>query len=216
MALSMGHTFATSRRESIIASQIETEFPCPQNNASLAPANRARSPARKPAPQTAWARCRNGTWPTSMPGSTIRNVKRDLDRADAECIAFEEAYKGKLAALAERPGRRHVARRGGEALTRSSTICSAGSSPLPASSMPATRSIRRARNSMATCRSASPPRPRICCSSRSSSTASTMPSSKPRCAIRRSVTTGLGSRTSARTSPISSRTASSSSSTRSR
>ena len=30
------------------------------------------------------------------------NVKRDLDRADAECIAFEEAFKGKLAALAER------------------------------------------------------------------------------------------------------------------
>jgi len=30
-------------------------------------------------------------------------VKRDLDRADAESIAFEEAYKGKLAGLAERP-----------------------------------------------------------------------------------------------------------------
>src|SRR3954471_1699926 len=28
-------------------------------------------------------------------------VKRDLDRADAECVAFEEAYKGKLAALAD-------------------------------------------------------------------------------------------------------------------
>src|SRR5262249_18478032 len=28
-------------------------------------------------------------------------VKRDLDRADAESIAFEQAYKGKLAALAE-------------------------------------------------------------------------------------------------------------------
>jgi oligoendopeptidase F len=31
-------------------------------------------------------------------------VKRDLDRADAESLAFEEAYKGKLAALAEAPG----------------------------------------------------------------------------------------------------------------
>jgi oligoendopeptidase F len=30
-------------------------------------------------------------------------VKRDLDRADADSIAFEDAYKGKLAALAERP-----------------------------------------------------------------------------------------------------------------
>jgi oligoendopeptidase F len=29
-------------------------------------------------------------------------VKRDLDRADADSIAFEDAYKGKLAALAER------------------------------------------------------------------------------------------------------------------
>ena len=27
-------------------------------------------------------------------------IKRDLDRADAECAAFEEAYKGKLAGLA--------------------------------------------------------------------------------------------------------------------
>src|SRR5580692_10363671 len=26
-------------------------------------------------------------------------VKRDLDRADADCIAFEEAYKGKLATM---------------------------------------------------------------------------------------------------------------------
>ncbi len=30
-------------------------------------------------------------------------VKRDLDRADAESLAFEETYKGKLSALAERP-----------------------------------------------------------------------------------------------------------------
>ncbi len=30
-------------------------------------------------------------------------IKRDLDRADAECLAFEEAYKGKLADLARAP-----------------------------------------------------------------------------------------------------------------
>ena len=30
-------------------------------------------------------------------------VKRDLDRADAESLAFEQAYKGKLAALADQP-----------------------------------------------------------------------------------------------------------------
>src|SRR5208283_4542251 len=30
-------------------------------------------------------------------------IKRDLDRADADCIAFENAYKGKLADLARSP-----------------------------------------------------------------------------------------------------------------
>src|SRR5438105_9146103 len=37
------------------------------------------------------------------PGIDAPEVKRDLDRADAECIAFEEAYKGKLAGLAAAP-----------------------------------------------------------------------------------------------------------------
>jgi len=31
-------------------------------------------------------------------------IKRDLDRADADCVAFEEAYKGKLAAMADGAG----------------------------------------------------------------------------------------------------------------
>ena len=31
-------------------------------------------------------------------------IKRDLDRADAECVAFEDAYKGKLAAMAKSGG----------------------------------------------------------------------------------------------------------------
>ena len=52
--------------------------------------------------------------------------------------------------------------------------------------------------------------------SRSSSTASMTPRWKPPCAIRRSAITGRGSRTCARRSPISSRTASSSCSTKSR
>src|ERR1700677_3214624 len=30
-------------------------------------------------------------------------IKRDLDRADADSVAFEEAYKGKLAAMAGSP-----------------------------------------------------------------------------------------------------------------
>ena len=37
-------------------------------------------------------------------------IKRDLDRADADCIAFEEAYKGKLAN--DRPARRSPKRCG--------------------------------------------------------------------------------------------------------
>ena len=34
------------------------------------------------------------------PAIDAPELKRDLERADAECVAFEEAYKGKLAALA--------------------------------------------------------------------------------------------------------------------
>jgi oligoendopeptidase F len=35
------------------------------------------------------------------PGVDSGEVKRDLERADAECVAFEESYKGKLAELAK-------------------------------------------------------------------------------------------------------------------
>src|SRR3954454_10560199 len=34
------------------------------------------------------------------PSYDAPEVKRDLERADAECVAFEEAYKGKLATFA--------------------------------------------------------------------------------------------------------------------
>ena len=34
------------------------------------------------------------------PAMDAPELKRDLERADADCVAFEEAYKGKLAALA--------------------------------------------------------------------------------------------------------------------
>jgi oligoendopeptidase F len=37
------------------------------------------------------------------PGTDAPEVKRDLDRAETECTAFEEAYKGKLGAIAESP-----------------------------------------------------------------------------------------------------------------
>ena len=60
------------------------------------------------------------------------HVKRDLDRADAESIAFEQAYKGKLAALADGPDAGRALAEAVKALSRSSTICSAGSRPSPA------------------------------------------------------------------------------------
>jgi oligoendopeptidase F len=37
------------------------------------------------------------------PGIDAPEVKRDLDRADAECLAFEEVYKGRLADIARSP-----------------------------------------------------------------------------------------------------------------
>src|SRR6185295_12771902 len=46
-------------------------------------------------------------------------VKADLDRADADCIAFEQAYKGKLAALADAP---EAGRALAEAVKRYETI----------------------------------------------------------------------------------------------
>ena len=46
------------------------------------------------------ANCPSGISPTFIPASTIRPIKRDLDRVDAECIDFEAAYKGKLAGMA--------------------------------------------------------------------------------------------------------------------
>ena len=40
-------------------------------------------------------------------------IKRDLDRIDAECVAFEGAFKGKLAELAQSAQAGSCARRGG-------------------------------------------------------------------------------------------------------
>ena len=37
-------------------------------------------------------------------------IKRDLDRTDADCLAFEQAYKGKLAGLAASAAGRRRAR----------------------------------------------------------------------------------------------------------
>ena len=57
-------------------------------------------------------------------------IKRDLDRVDAECVAFEGAYKGKLAEMARAsgPARRSPRRCG---VMKRSTISWAGSVPMP-------------------------------------------------------------------------------------
>jgi len=68
----------------------------------------AKSAARKPAKASVANGKALGLLPEwnladLYPAIDAPEVKRDLDRADAECVAFEEAYKGKLAALADAP-----------------------------------------------------------------------------------------------------------------
>ena len=45
------------------------------------------------------------------PAIDAPEVRRDLERGDAECLAFENAYKGKLAELAGKGWRARSARR---------------------------------------------------------------------------------------------------------
>ena len=46
------------------------------------------------------------------PGLDSPEVKRDLELADSECAAFEQDFKGRLAALAAGEGRRACESRG--------------------------------------------------------------------------------------------------------
>jgi len=76
----------------------------------------ARRPAKNGLARTAPAKSALKTKPITVLGNLPEwnlndlyaglddpQVKRDLDRADVECIAFEEAYKGKLAEMARSP-----------------------------------------------------------------------------------------------------------------
>src|SRR5437588_13105271 len=67
--------------------------------------SRGASPARKTASMRAPDLGPLPEWNLTdlYPGIDAPEVKRDLDRADAECNAFEEAYKGKLGAMASAP-----------------------------------------------------------------------------------------------------------------
>ena len=105
-------------------------------------------------------------------------VKRDLDRGETRVRRVRGGLQGQARRHRGRPRRRPHARRGGPALRGDRRPARPARSPMRACSMPATPPIRRAPSSTATCRSASP-RPRCtCCSSRSSSTASTTPCSR--------------------------------------
>ena len=82
-----------------------------QPNNPIFPSRRQhRCPHQQDAPRTAKSRppARLGALPEwnlhdLYAGIDDPRVKRDLDRVDAEAIAFEEAYKGRLAEIADRP-----------------------------------------------------------------------------------------------------------------
>jgi oligoendopeptidase F len=61
--------------------------------------------SRKPAKPTTSSLARLPEWNLAdlYPGIDAPEVKRDLDRADADCAGFEAAYKGRLADLAKAP-----------------------------------------------------------------------------------------------------------------
>ena len=119
-----------------------------------------RKPRQEPGDQEIWqpSNPRQSTKTGKLPewnladlysGIDAPEVARDLDRMDAECIAFETDYKGKLAAqIRQKTAESGLPRRSGA--TRRSTISPAGSDPMRASFMPATASMRRSPNSTAT------------------------------------------------------------------
>ena len=152
----------------------------------------------------------------SLPRASMRRSSSAISTAPTpNAVAFAEAYKGKLAGAGGRPDAGQ-ARRGGEALR-------GARGPARAAHVLRRPRLRR-RHHRSGAREILRRHAgahhgglaRICCSSRSNSTASTMRRSTPRWRIRRSAITGRGSRTCARRSRTSSRTASSSCSTRSR
>jgi oligoendopeptidase F len=73
------------------------------------PASAKRVAAKKPVKKPVKSKARSGAGPSALPewnladlysGLDDPRIARDLDQADAESVAFEEAYKGKLAGLA--------------------------------------------------------------------------------------------------------------------
>ena len=143
-------------------------------------------------------------------------IKRDLDRADAECAAFEDAYKGKLDELAGAPD--GLAARLAEAVRRYEAIDDLmGRLGSYAGLVHAGNTVDPARTKFyGDVQERLTAASHLLCSSRSNSTASTTRCWKPRWRIRRSAITGRGSRMCGATGRTSSKIASSSCSTKNR
>src|SRR5207248_9817867 len=100
------HRFAASARCHAVPQRNPVRSSCRMPPFALHPpraaAKGAGKPATKPSGKAGPALGRLPTWNLAdlYPAIDAPQVKRDLDRADAECAAFEEAYKGKLGALA--------------------------------------------------------------------------------------------------------------------
>ena len=103
------------------------------------------------------ARCRNGISTIFIPASIAREIKRDLARADADCVGVRAGLQGQARGDGGGRTRRAGTGRGGEALRGDRRPARPARFLCRAASMPATATIRRSRSSTATCRSASPP-----------------------------------------------------------
>src|ERR1700693_2124410 len=64
----------------------------------------AAHPTRRPKKSHALGRLPEWNLADLYPAIDAPEVQRDLDRADAECLAFEDSCKGQLAALAATGG----------------------------------------------------------------------------------------------------------------
>ncbi len=74
----------------------------------IAPKIARRQPAKRASAKPIGALAALGALPEWNLGDLYTSledpaIKRDLDRADAACVAFEEAYKGKLGDMAKSP-----------------------------------------------------------------------------------------------------------------
>src|SRR5580704_11990773 len=83
--------------------KISARAPAKKSSAKKTPAKKAPASVAKSAKPAALGALPEWDLSALYAGVGAPEIKRDLARADAECNAFEERYKGKLAALAAGP-----------------------------------------------------------------------------------------------------------------